>query len=113
MGVYVCCRGIENIHDGIGHKECLLIEYITTFLGGVILAFLISWKLALAIMTMLPLIVILGAMDVKVRLCTCSLSYNYTVILYSGYFSLNICRKHKFCIEEFICRSYYHARMKM
>ena len=40
------------------------------FIGAMVLAFYTYWKLALAILTLLPVIAILGAVNVRVR---CSL----------------------------------------
>ena len=42
------------------------------FIGAMVLAFYTYWKLALAILTLLPVIAILGAVNVRVR---CSLFY--------------------------------------
>ena len=62
------CRGVENIQDGIGLQSCLLIKDVSIFVGGMALAFYIHWKLTLALMTVLPVSVTLGAIHIWVRM---------------------------------------------
>ena len=57
---------IEKIQSGIGDKVAVFLSYFSTFISGYIIAFSKSWKLALVVMTMLPLIAFISATIAKV-----------------------------------------------
>ncbi|XP_033100770.1 ATP-dependent translocase ABCB1-like isoform X2 [Anneissia japonica] len=56
---------IENIRNGIGDKLAVVIQWTTTFFGGLGLGFAKSWKLTLVIMAVAPLIAISAALASK------------------------------------------------
>ena len=69
------CRGIDNIQNGIGPQVGLFIRGVAVLLGGTVWAFVISWKLALVVATMLPVIAALTALNIRVRLLlTCTIN---------------------------------------
>lgn len=57
---------MEKIQAGIGDKLSRFIDHLATFIGGFIIAFVISWKMALVVSVLLPLIMIEGALIAKV-----------------------------------------------
>ena len=59
---------IEKIQSGIGDKVAVFLSYFSTFIAGYVIAFVYSWKMALVVMTMLPLIFFVAAAFSKVRL---------------------------------------------
>ncbi|GLJ08654.1 hypothetical protein SUGI_0093070 [Cryptomeria japonica] len=48
------------IQDAMGEKVGKFIQFITTFLAGFIVAFIRGWKLALVMLSMIPLLVVAG-----------------------------------------------------
>ncbi|CAI8057874.1 ATP-dependent translocase ABCB1 [Geodia barretti] len=52
---------IEKIQSGIGDKVAVFLSYFSTFVTGYVIAFTRSWKMALVVMTMLPLLATVGA----------------------------------------------------
>ena len=59
-------RGIENIQAGIGDQAGLMIRDISTFVGGMLWAFLLNWKLAIVVSALLPLVSMLSGLNIKV-----------------------------------------------
>ena len=55
------------IRAGIGDKFSLFIDYFTTFVAGIVIGFIINWKLALIGSIMLPLIIIEASLNTKVN----------------------------------------------
>ena len=58
---------IEKIQSGIGDKVAVFLSYFSTFITGFIIAFSKSWKMALVVLTMLPLITFVAATVAKVH----------------------------------------------
>ncbi|XP_060638094.2 ATP-binding cassette sub-family B member 5 [Anolis sagrei] len=52
---------INTIHGGIGDKICIVVQFFSTFLSGMIIAFVHGWKLTLVILSVTPLLVASGA----------------------------------------------------
>ena len=57
---------IEKIHDGIGDKIALFIQWIAAFFGGFIVGFIREWRLTLFLLTFTPALAIVGAIMAKV-----------------------------------------------
>ncbi|OMH80722.1 Multidrug resistance protein 1A, partial [Zancudomyces culisetae] len=49
---------VSLIEDGINEKSGFLLQYLATFIGGFILAFVRGWKMALVVLAVIPLIVL-------------------------------------------------------
>ena len=47
----------------------VFLSYFSTFITGYVIAFTISWKMALVVMTMLPLIAFVGGAISRVCVC--------------------------------------------
>ncbi|NXF01571.1 MDR1 protein, partial [Smithornis capensis] len=47
---------INTIHQGIGDKICIFLQYFTTFLEGIIIGFIYGWKLTLVVLSISPLL---------------------------------------------------------
>lgn len=47
-------ENIDNIEKGIGHKLGLFIQYLATFVAGIVIGFTKGWKLTLVALAMLP-----------------------------------------------------------
>ncbi|XP_010174504.2 multidrug resistance protein 1 [Antrostomus carolinensis] len=47
---------INTIHEGIGDKICIFIQFFATFLAGIIIGFIHGWKLTLVILSVSPLL---------------------------------------------------------
>ncbi len=58
---------IEKIQAGIGDKIALFIQYMTTFLAGFVIAYVLSWKMALVVSVMLPLLTFTAFTIARVR----------------------------------------------
>jgi ATP-binding cassette subfamily B (MDR/TAP) protein 1 len=58
---------LERIKEGVGDKVALLIQYVSQFLAGFIIAFTYNWKLTLIMLSLSPLLVIMGTFITKVR----------------------------------------------
>ena len=57
---------IERIQSGIGDKVALFLQYFSTFLAGFIIGYATSWKLALVVSVMLPILTFMAAVMAKV-----------------------------------------------
>lgn len=55
----------------------VFLSYFSTFITGYIIAFTRSWKLALVVMTMLPLIALIGATLSKVKIVNVYLDWEF------------------------------------
>uniref|UniRef100_A0A7M4G190 Multidrug resistance protein 1-like n=1 Tax=Crocodylus porosus TaxID=8502 RepID=A0A7M4G190_CROPO len=47
---------INSIHEGIGDKICIFVQFFATFLTGIIIGFVHGWKLTLVILSVSPLL---------------------------------------------------------
>ena len=56
------CSDIEKIHDGIGDKAALFVQWIATFFGGFIIGFIKDWRLTLLLVGFTPFLVFSGAL---------------------------------------------------
>ena len=56
---------MTKIKDGFGDKFGNTIQYVTTFIGGVIVAFAKGWKLTLVILSVSPLLFVTSVLFAK------------------------------------------------
>ncbi|XP_065439371.1 ATP-dependent translocase ABCB1-like isoform X4 [Chrysemys picta bellii] len=47
---------INTIHEGIGDKFCIFVQFFATFLTGIVIGFVYGWKLTLVILSVSPLL---------------------------------------------------------
>ncbi|XP_044861604.1 ATP-dependent translocase ABCB1-like [Mauremys mutica] len=47
---------INTIHEGIGDKICIFVQFFSTFLTGIVIGFVYGWKLTLVILSVSPLL---------------------------------------------------------
>nr|XP_033786803.1 ATP-dependent translocase ABCB1-like [Geotrypetes seraphini]XP_033786804.1 ATP-dependent translocase ABCB1-like [Geotrypetes seraphini]XP_033786805.1 ATP-dependent translocase ABCB1-like [Geotrypetes seraphini]XP_033786806.1 ATP-dependent translocase ABCB1-like [Geotrypetes seraphini]XP_033786807.1 ATP-dependent translocase ABCB1-like [Geotrypetes seraphini]XP_033786808.1 ATP-dependent translocase ABCB1-like [Geotrypetes seraphini]XP_033786809.1 ATP-dependent translocase ABCB1-like [Geotry len=52
---------INTIHDGLGDKICIFIQFFSTFVAGIVIGFIYGWKLTLVIMSVSPLLALSAA----------------------------------------------------
>ena len=67
---------MDKIHDGIGDKLGLLIQWLATFVGGFVVAFITEYRLTLLLIAFSPLLALAGFAMAKVsdrRYCSYSL----------------------------------------
>ena len=57
---------VEKIQAGIGDRIAILVQNTSTFCCGFTVAFVVSWKLALVVLAVVPLIVIAVGVLTKV-----------------------------------------------
>ena len=69
---------IEKIQSGIGDKVAVFLSYFSTFITAYIIAFTRNWEMALVVMTMLPLIALVGGVISRVSRFPFSLSLSHT-----------------------------------
>jgi ABC-type multidrug transport system fused ATPase/permease subunit len=55
------CHDIDLVQLGISEKVGLAVSFMSTFFVGFILAYVRSWRLALALSSILPCIIIIGS----------------------------------------------------
>ena len=67
LHMYTHFSDIDKIHDGIGDKIALLIQWIATFFGGFIVGFVREWRLTLLLLVFAPFLALGGAIMAKVR----------------------------------------------
>ncbi len=67
MNYYTSYSDIEKIQAGIGDKIALFLQYMSTFVSGFVIAYVLSWKMALVVSIMLPLLTFTAFMIAKVR----------------------------------------------
>lgn len=66
-GAYVTrLSDINLIQAGIGDKVAILVQYVSMFIVGFIVAFIFSWKLTLAVLATTPLLLVAGGVMAKV-----------------------------------------------
>jgi len=59
---------VDRLHEGLGDKITTFVQWMTTFIGGLILSVVQSWKLALVVMATMPVLVIaIGIMGRVIR----------------------------------------------
>ena len=68
--LYLPCwfSDVDKIHDGIGDKFSILIQWITTFFASFVVAFVIDWRLTLFMLAIIPIITIVAGVFSKVCL---------------------------------------------
>ncbi|TFK09667.1 trace amine-associated receptor 1 [Platysternon megacephalum] len=47
---------INTIHEGIGDKFCIFVQFFATFLTGIVIGFVYGWKLTLVILSVSPVL---------------------------------------------------------
>ncbi|TFJ95773.1 vang-like protein 2 [Platysternon megacephalum] len=52
---------INTIHEGIGDKFCIFVQFFATFLTGIVIGFVYGWKLTLVILSVSPLLLAAAA----------------------------------------------------
>ncbi|NXX41749.1 MDR1 protein, partial [Tricholaema leucomelas] len=52
---------INTIHQGIGDKICIFVQFLSTFVTGIIIGFINGWKLTLVILAVSPLLAVSAA----------------------------------------------------
>ena len=62
------CSDVDKIHDGIGDKVGLFIQWMASFVGGFVVAFIEDWRLTLLLLVFLPFLAIAGFLIAQVRL---------------------------------------------
>ena len=58
-----------RIQEGLGVKLSYFIQWMSSFIGSVILGFVIEWRVALAVFLFLPFLAVTAAAGAQV--CTC------------------------------------------
>ncbi|XP_018431832.1 PREDICTED: ATP-binding cassette sub-family B member 5 isoform X1 [Nanorana parkeri] len=56
---------INTIHEGLADKMCIFVQFLSTFLSGIIIGFLHGWKLTLVILSVSPLLGVSAAIWTK------------------------------------------------
>lgn len=64
--LYIHFSDLTQIQTGIGDKLGAIIQAFSTLFGGVIVAFVLGWKLAFVMLALSPAIMITGALTGKV-----------------------------------------------
>ena len=60
-GIYVYVQIADLVQQGISEKMAMVVTFLSAFFTGFILAYIRSWRLALAMSSILPCISIMGA----------------------------------------------------
>ena len=61
-----CFSDVDKIHDGIGDKFAILVQWIATFFAGFVVAFARDWRLTLFMLAITPIIAIVAGVFSKV-----------------------------------------------
>ena len=65
------CSDIDKIHDGIGDKLAILVQWVVTFFAGFIIGFVRDWRLTLFLLgAVTPFLVVSAAAFSKVSCIT-------------------------------------------
>ncbi|KAM4705764.1 ATP-dependent translocase ABCB1-like [Rhinophrynus dorsalis] len=56
---------INTIHEGLGDKLCIFVQFLSSFVCGIIVGFLYGWKLTLVILSVSPLLGVSAAIWTK------------------------------------------------
>ncbi|XP_040208751.1 ATP-dependent translocase ABCB1-like [Rana temporaria] len=56
---------INTIHEGLADKMCIFVQFLSTFLSGIIIGFVYGWKLTLVILSVSPLLGVSAAIWTK------------------------------------------------
>ena len=59
---------VLKIYDGVGDKNAVFFQWLSSALGGFIIGFVYSWRLSLVILATAPLLGVAGAIMSKVML---------------------------------------------
>jgi ATP-binding cassette subfamily B (MDR/TAP) protein 1 len=65
--VSLCCSDLERVREGLGSKCSFVIQYMSTFVAGVVVGFVTSWKLTSVVMVVGPFFI--GASAYLARVC--------------------------------------------
>lgn len=66
--IYFFFRDINKIADGIGAKYGRIISSVVSFVIGYVIGFIYVWQLTLVMLSLFPLMVIVGALMTKVNM---------------------------------------------
>eukprot|EP00731_Ephydatia_muelleri_P002268 Em0001g2268a len=58
---------LDKIHDGIGDKMSIFIQFVATFFGGLVISFVRSWKVALLLLAFIPILALCASAFAKQR----------------------------------------------
>ena len=83
--MWIYSSDVAKLVAGIGDKMGLFFQYTATFVAGIIIAFVYSWKLALVMTSVSPLIAMAGMVMAKV-----SITRNHRSLVLSNH-SLCVC----------------------
>ena len=53
----IICRDIEKVHSGVGTNLGLLVQYVSTFVSGIVAAFYLNWQMTLILLGTTPFLV--------------------------------------------------------
>ena len=62
------CRDVNVFHEGIGDKIAQFFQWTATFVAGLIVGFTTGWKIAVVVLSTLPLLALAGFVMNKVDL---------------------------------------------
>ena len=65
---FLACSDITKIHDGLGAKLSIFVQWVSTFFAGFIVAFVTNWELTLFMVFLVPFLVATGTISAKVGL---------------------------------------------
>ena len=60
-------RDLNKLQEGIGEKVGMFFFFITTFVASIITAFIFGWELTLVIFSIMPLLMVAGALMAKAQ----------------------------------------------
>ncbi|KAM4688620.1 ATP-dependent translocase ABCB1-like [Discoglossus pictus] len=56
---------INTIHEGLGDKLCIFVQFLSSFVAGIVIGFVYDWKLTLVILSVSPLLGVSAAVWTK------------------------------------------------
>jgi ABC-type bacteriocin/lantibiotic exporter with double-glycine peptidase domain len=68
VSVYFYVSDVNKIQEGVGDKMGAALQWVSTCVAGLIIAFVRSWKLTLVCLSFSPLIAISGGITMKVSI---------------------------------------------
>lgn len=65
--LFIFWSDLERVRNGIGCKLSLVIQYLSTFVSGIIIGFIVNWRLTLVIVLIGPVLIAISSYIAKVR----------------------------------------------
>ena len=91
---------MDKIHDGIGDKVGLLIQWIATFVGGFVVAFISEWRLTLFLLSFTPFLGIVGLLMARVSSVEKKMEDIIIIVgCFAGYQCSDQCGAERVCIS--------------